>query len=685
MPRGDKKNHFQTTTRLRPTMRITRLLIKNFGPFYKEHEIEFTRDGFGIHVFRGDNGQGKTSLQRAILWGLYGKVLDRNNKEIAASSLLNRTAALESDFSFSVSIHFNHDNRVWCITRKTEAGANKDISFVRNMQLFITQDSVPQENPQHIIERMLPAEVSRFFFFDGEMLRDYEELLDQESSNMKLLRNSIERILGIPFLRIARNDLNQISKETEVDQGRLLKRLGGTTYEQLADDRQVIFDNIGRIEKSIKELDTQITLNEQQTADRKRRQADIRSVQIYATERNNIDQQIKSLESKKETQDLKLKDLNEKLYKTILLPIAKNVVTQLEIKHKAVMDKYDRKLQLEEKAKSFRHAIEQGKCEFCDTTIQGDKRQQLQQQLDETNEEIKAVTEIPQPNLEFAQYKTVLQSLLTAPLKQDMYSAITTELHNISYDKAKLQARWDELSQRLKDVDEEEPFRIETEIRILIEEHGRLLQEKSHLTDNLAEDYSRKSDLDQRMARIDEDELKLLTDRIQNCKTIAELFEKSIGTYTEGRRKEVEAQATEIFKQIRSKEDFTRLIINDNFGLSILTKSGTILDKSEWRSAGEEQVVALALIGALNKCSKTIAPVLMDTPFGRLDNKHVGKVLKYLPTMSEQVVLLVTDREFSKADELLLQGKIVSDFTIVHKGERVGSVIFNTPNEVVLQ
>jgi DNA sulfur modification protein DndD len=666
-------------------MRITRVIIKNFGPFYKDHEIEFGRDGFGIHVFRGDNGQGKTSLQRAILWGLYGKVLDRNNKEIALSSLLNRTAALESDFSLSVSIHFKHDNGTWCITRKSEAGANKDSLFVRNMQLFITLNSVPQENPQHVIERMLPAEVSRFFFFDGEMLRDYEELLDQESSNMKLLRNSIERILGIPILRIARNDLNQITKETEVDQGRLLKRLGGNTYEQLADDRQIILDSIGSLEKSIKELDTQIAFNEQQTADKKRRQTDIRSVQIYATERNNIDQQIKSLESRKETQDLKLKGLNEKLYKSVLFPIAKNVVMQLEIKHQAVMDKYDKKLQLEVKARSFRHAIEQGKCEFCDTKIQGDKLQQLQLQLDEINEEIKAVTEIPQPNLEFAQYKTVLQSLLTNPLKPDMYSAITIELHNISYDKAKLQARWDELSQRLKDVDEEEPFRIETEIRILIEEHGRLLQEKTQINAKLAEDYSRKSDLDQRMARIDEDELKLLSARIQNCKTIAEIFEKSIGTYTEGRRKEVETQATEIFKQLRSKAEFTRLIINNNFGLSILTKSGTILDKSEWRSAGEEQVVALALIGALNKCSKTIAPVLMDTPFGRLDNNHVGKVLNYLPTMSEQVLLLVTDREFSKADELLLQGKIVSDFTITHKGEREGSVILSTPNEVTVQ
>jgi DNA sulfur modification protein DndD len=659
-------------------MRITRIKIKNFGPFYKEHEIEFPREGYGIHILRGNNGQGKTSLQRAMLWGFYGKVLDRTNKEIPMTSLLNRTACKESDFTFSVSIHFNHENKVWCITRKTQAGANKENLYERNMQLFITKDSEPQNNPQLTIERILPHDVSRFFFFDGEMLRDYEELLDQDSANMKILRDSIERILGIPYLRLARDDLNHIVNETDIEKARLMKRLGVKEYDQLANDFQIVVDNIVRLERSIKDLDSQITTNEQQIADKKRKQADLRSVHDYATERNSIDQQIKVLENKKETQDVKLKDLNSKLYKTVLLPMASNVMTQLDIKHKTAMAKYDKKQQLLARANSLNQCVVAGKCDLCETVIQGHKRDELQYQLKTIAEEIKSLTQIPEPNLEFAEYKGVLESLLKNPLNAGTYAAISKVLSDINYDKARLEGRRNDLSQKLIDVDEEEPFRIETEIRVLSEEHGRLLQEKTQITGDLAFALDRKSDLEQKMARIDKEELKALESRIQNCKIIAEVFDKSIEAYRESRRKEVEAQATDIFRRIRSKEDFERLIINQNFGLCIMTKNGTVLDKAEWRSAGEEQVVALALIGALNKCSKTVAPVFMDTPFGRFDNYHVGKVLNYLPSISEQIVLLVTDREFSNADQLLLQGKIVSDFTLEHKGERDGSFISKT-------
>jgi len=112
--------------------------------------------------------------------------------------------------------------------------------------------------------------------------------------------------------------------------------------------------------------------------------------------------------------------------------------------------------------------------------------------------------------------------------------------------------------------------------------------------------------------------------------------------------------------------------------LSIITEKGKSLDRGEWRSSGEEQLVALALIGALNKCAQIKAPVFMDTPFGRFDTKHGEKVLKFLPKLADQVVLLVTDREFRKGDEAVLEENIRDDFTIKYLGENEGSVIKKT-------
>ena len=99
------------------------------------------------------------------------------------------------------------------------------------------------------------------------------------------------------------------------------------------------------------------------------------------------------------------------------------------------------------------------------------------------------------------------------------------------------------------------------------------------------------------------------------------------------------------------------------------------MDRSEWRSSGEEQLVALSLIGALNKCAETKAPVIMDTPLGRFDIKHGERVISFLPSFADQVILLVTDREFREGDEMFLEGKIKGDLSIKYKGEREGSCI----------
>jgi DNA sulfur modification protein DndD len=42
----------------------------------------------------------------------------------------------------------------------------------------------------------------------------------------------------------------------------------------------------------------------------------------------------------------------------------------------------------------------------------------------------------------------------------------------------------------------------------------------------------------------------------------------------------------------------------------------------------------------------------MDTPLGRLDPKHRSNVLKYLPKMADQVILLVHEGEIDPSRDL---------------------------------
>ena len=70
------------------------------------------------------------------------------------------------------------------------------------------------------------------------------------------------------------------------------------------------------------------------------------------------------------------------------------------------------------------------------------------------------------------------------------------------------------------------------------------------------------------------------------------------------------------------------------------------------------------MIGALNKCAKIQSPVFMDTPFGRLDIEHGRNVLAFLPELSEQTVLLVTDRELRLGEETAFIESVVTDLAL---------------------
>jgi DNA sulfur modification protein DndD len=121
-------------------------------------------------------------------------------------------------------------------------------------------------------------------------------------------------------------------------------------------------------------------------------------------------------------------------------------------------------------------------------------------------------------------------------------------------------------------------------------------------------------------------------------------------------RLEVQDEATKIFKRLTSEPDYAGLRINTKYYLQIVDKSDRIIQR---RSAGAEQIVAMSLIGALIQCSVKEAPVIMDTPLGRLDSTHRKNIMKWIPEMAEQVMLFVTSTEFSNTTDRPLLGSAI--------------------------
>lgn len=633
----------------------------------------------GVYIIHGNTGQGKTSLLRSILWGLYGKVLDRHAKEIPPTSLLNLSALAECNLAFSVSISFSLEGKEWVLTRKTASIAHSDKKYISGMECYLVKDGEPvADTPDKVrleIERILPFDVSKFFFFDGEMLAKYEELLDQDSHDMRIMRGSIEHILGIPYLKTARDDLYEVKKRMERDVSKLVKSLGGENYADLAQTYQTLSDEIGRKRETIKSLQQQEGSLGEEVAEKKRALTKIKSVKENALRRKDIDGEITRLQLSSDNEKVKLKNLNSQLYKTVLSRIADGLIAKLQLKHDTLWKKYLKKQELINRKKELEQGIKKQKCELCGTILNPVKLKELERELGEIKITIEQLTEIPEPNLVYETSAKYLETMKLNLINANEYKKIDAAIVKIDYEIARQKAVLKQVEQQLINVDEQEPFRLETQIQNGLQEIGRLQGEQSSLEKQLVDDLSLQSELDQRLASINREELNTLSKRIAYIKCLLEIFEEAIQVYRDERREEVEKQASEIFRSLRLKQDFSKLRINENFGLSIITKGGTVLDKAELRSAGEEQIVALSLVGALNKCARIRAPVFMDAPFGRIDIAHGQKVLSYVPNMAEQVVIFVTDREYRKEDAVYVRDKIICEYNLQHVSEEAGSTI----------
>ena len=151
---------------------------------------------------------------------------------------------------------------------------------------------------------------------------------------------------------------------------------------------------------------------------------------------------------------------------------------------------------------------------------------------------------------------------------------------------------------------------------------------------------------------------------MNRAKRLSEIFESSKNILRDQIKKRVEAEAQSAFLKMTSRpDDYVGLRITDSYGLEIISHDGSVVPE---RSAGAEQVVALALIDGLNRVGKSPGPVIMDTPFGRLDETHRSKILSYMPTSARQFMVFVHSGEL-KQDSIALdsiRNRIGKEYTI---------------------
>jgi DNA sulfur modification protein DndD len=133
--------------------------------------------------------------------------------------------------------------------------------------------------------------------------------------------------------------------------------------------------------------------------------------------------------------------------------------------------------------------------------------------------------------------------------------------------------------------------------------------------------------------------------QVKTYRALEMVFQSAMAGFREQARKTVEADSSRIFQQLTTEKAYRGLRINETYGLSILDHDGNAVPG---RSTGAEQIVALSLVGGLNRAAVREGPVVMDTNLGRLDLGHRHNLLRFLPQLGPQVVVLVHSGELPK-------------------------------------
>ena len=140
-------------------------------------------------------------------------------------------------------------------------------------------------------------------------------------------------------------------------------------------------------------------------------------------------------------------------------------------------------------------------------------------------------------------------------------------------------------------------------------------------------------------------------------------YEKSLLQNSVG---EMEKRIFKCFSPMFKKEGLVkRLSINpESFEISLFDELNTRIG-IERLSAGERQMLATSIIWALGQLSENAAPVIIDTPVGRLDSDYRAMFIgSYLPMAANQVVVLSTDEEINETYFPLIEEAVGAEYEL---------------------
>jgi len=634
-------------------MLLRSIRFKNFRQYKGDQSIEFSCDPErNVTVILGDNTSGKTTIVQAFTWVLYGSANfsseDLLNLDVASQMRVGDKEKVEVD------ICLNHDNTEYIISRYEEyvcTGNGIHRHQFSSPKLFYKQPDGQLKTIEKVdstIQKILPKELSNYFFFDGERIETISSKQD--------VTEAVKGLLGLTVLSNAMSHLNPRSSKSvigkfrssmDVDSSRKAENLL-QQIESLTDRREYIGTELANVEDQIKHYEGQIELTENILREHQ-------PTAILQRKREELERNIKQEKTALEDSKKRLFDgFNRNAIGFFTQPMMKKALECLDdakVSDKGIPDM---------NASAIDYIIQRGICICGEVIEEGSSRHAHL---------IKERDYLP-PQFIGTVIRTFKEKIsMYQSFSEPYYENLKSSYQEIIRCKTRINDWDDELldiCDRIKGKEdvkkhEENLQDYKNRLRKLASEKDKLIEENAKLVGEI-----------ERLQRL-HDSLAIASEkntRIQSYIRYAEAIYEWIKTTYESRqheiRQQLETRVNNIFAQMYHGS--RKVTINEKFNVTLLTALGEeeiVTDESR----GLETVKNFAFIAGLVDLAKAKIkektedlekplssepyPLVMDAPFSNAEEKHVTNISRILPDIAEQVIMVVMAKDWGFAETVM--------------------------------
>lgn len=640
-------------------MFIKSITVENFLPFQNKQTIEFSTDKErNVTLIMGNNGAGKTSLAQAFEWCLYGKAPKDSTQVINA---FVRDHITPGSYRYaSVEIELDKDGTTYTISRKQRYGRKENGSLERPGQQEFTISykvdgqfkQVAGADQRDTINRLLSSQLSHYFFFDGEHVKNMREEIEKGKSND--FAEAVKSMLGLQPFASALSHLKAPGNRLSVEKWfqRQIDVAGNADLEEKKRRIETLGKTIDREtdEKEVAELDEATAMENVAKAEQLLREnSESEEAQKAVEKAKRVEKQAASAIIIR--RDDVFKTFKKQQYRFFTERLIRDAQEQL-----ADEDKISKGIpSVDDKAIKF--LLERGEC-LCGAKLEAgsDAAKRLYELLEyvppkdlgtyisefdhdcrvRTEESLTLAVDLSQAYKKFVEAVNKAKEAEQGVLQAEAY---LNSLNNVDIDILRKQ------KQKAEQDRSRAAGRVATARNRIVNANNEIQRLEKEI-----QDYSQKNDKN--------NEMRLCLNYVDYIYDYLSAF---YGAHEKETREHLASTVNKFFTEMY-EGDF-RLELDDNYGVTVHVNNIQASNDAWKTSSGQTLVIILAFILGILDIAKEIArsdedlrigdtyPLVMDAPLSDFDKTRIKTICKLLPNVAEQVIIIIKDTDGELAEE----------------------------------